>query len=86
MKKLWINYLHPCPRGEYNDSNDMQYLQTTKIIRTGNSLCIVLPKNILTGAGLARGDQVAFGIAGPNTLAIYRLTREQVEGLLGNKK
>lgn len=58
----------------YNDSNDMVYLQTTKIIRTGNSLCAVLPKNILQAANLSRGDQVAFGITNENIITIHKLT------------
>lgn len=46
----------------------------SKIIRTGNSLCIVIPKNILHALRLERGDQVVFGIADGDVLMIKKVT------------
>lgn len=66
---------------EYNDSNDMEYIRTTKIIKTGNSLCVVLPKNILTALKLERGDQVSFWVYDLDTVVIRRVTQTDLQNL-----
>ena len=63
----------------YNDYNDMEYIRTTKIIKTGTSLCIVIPKNILDALKMERGDQVVFGILPDNTLAIRKVSTEELK-------
>ncbi len=57
----------------------MEYIRTTKIIKTGTSLCIVIPKEILRALHLERGDQVAFGIYNSDTLAIKKITQEDLK-------
>lgn len=52
----------------------MEKLIITSIIKTGNSLCVVLPKNILHALKLERGDQVVFGIYDENSLVIRKLS------------
>ncbi len=59
---------------EYNDYNDMEYIRTTKIIKTGTSLCVVIPKEILRAVCFERGDQVAFGIYNMDTIAIRKIS------------
>lgn len=56
----------------------MQYLRTTKVIKTGTSLCVVIPKEILKAINLERGDQVSFGFLDANTIAIHRITRQEI--------
>lgn len=63
---------------EYNDSNDMETIRITKIIRTGNGLCVVIPKNILQALHMERGDQVCFGIIDDYTLAIRKITSKDL--------
>lgn len=51
----------------------MEYIQTSKLIKTGNSLCIVIPKNILKALQMERGDQVVFGILPDGSLMIKKV-------------
>ena len=76
--KVWITYIYMGGVYLYNDYNDMQYLQTTKIIRTGTSLCVVIPKNILQALKIQRGDQIAFGILDENTIAIRKIFPQEI--------
>ena len=55
----------------------MSDLHISKIIRTGNSLCVVIPKNILHALNIQRGDQVIFGIAEGDVLMIKKITNEE---------
>jgi antitoxin component of MazEF toxin-antitoxin module len=56
----------------------MEYLRITKVIKTGTSLCVVIPKEILTALRIERGDQVAFGIHDENSLVIRKITQEEI--------
>lgn len=42
----------------YYNYTDMENLRITKIIKVGDSFGIIIPKEVLTATGLARGDQV----------------------------
>lgn len=53
----------------------MAILQTTKIIKTGTSLCVVIPKNIRHALKMERGDQVVFGIYDDQSLVIRKLSQ-----------
>lgn len=59
----------------------MEYLTITKIIKTGNSLCVVIPKKILIALKIERGDQVVFGIYDKDTLAIRKISRDDLQKL-----
>jgi len=63
----------------YNDNNDMEKVRITKVIRTGTSLCIVVPRNILQALNIERGDQVCFGIHDNNTLVIRKITNADLQ-------
>ena len=63
----------------YNDYTDMEYLQTSKIIKNGTSLAVVIPKPILKALSLERGDQVMFGIVGDGVLVIRKVTEEDIK-------
>lgn len=65
----------------YNDNNDMEQIRITKIIRTGTSLCVVIPKEILQALKIERGDQVAFGIYDFNSIIIRKITGEEFKKL-----
>jgi hypothetical protein len=77
--KLWITLLDGGWDIPHNDCNDMEYLRTTKIIKTGNSLCVVLPKTILRALTIERGDQVVFGIVDEKTIAIRKINLEELK-------
>lgn len=62
----------------YNDYTDMEYLKTSKIIKNGTSLAVVVPKNILTALRWERGDQIAFGVLDTNSIVIRKLTQEEI--------
>ncbi len=53
----------------------MEYLRTTKIIKTGTSLCVVIPKEILTALNLKRGDQVFFSVYDIDTIVVRRISQ-----------
>ena len=59
----------------------MEQIRITKVIRTGTSLCVVIPKEILQALKIQRGDQVAFGIYDFNSLIIRKITSEEITKL-----
>lgn len=65
----------------YNDNNDMEQIRITKVIRTGTSLCVVIPKEILHALNLQRGDQVCFGILDGNSLVVRKISHEEFQRL-----
>lgn len=79
MLKLWITLLLGGWVLCHNDNNDMEYIRTTKIIKTGTSLCVVIPKEILRAVCLERGDQVAFGIYDMDIIAIRKIKAEELQ-------
>lgn len=56
----------------------MEYIRTTKIIRTGTSLCVVIPKEILVALKMERGDQVVFGIYDNDTIIIKKIPDKEL--------
>lgn len=50
-----------------------------KVIRVGSSLALVIPVQILRGLKIARGDKVVFGVYDENTIAIRRITTEELQ-------
>lgn len=81
MCKLWITFLHGGAVLLYNDNNDMEQIRITKVIRTGTSLCVVIPKEILQALKIERGDQVCFGIYDNNSLVIRKISSDEVQGI-----
>lgn len=75
---MWITFLQGGRGIEYHYSNDMEKVIITKIIKTGNSLCIVIPSSILSAVGFKRGDQVVFGIIREDTIAIRKVTQQDI--------
>lgn len=59
----------------------MENLYTTKIIKTGSSLAIVIPKPILAAMMLDRGDQVIFSVIQGPTLIIRQLSETEIRRL-----
>jgi antitoxin component of MazEF toxin-antitoxin module len=57
----------------------MEYLKTSKIIKNGTSLAVVIPKPMLQALHLDRGDQVMFAIIGEGILAIKKVTAEDLQ-------
>lgn len=59
----------------------MQQIYFTKIMRTGSSDAVIIPKNILQGMKWSRGDHVVFGFGGTDQLTIRRLTDKEIKQL-----
>ena len=70
--------MHGGRGGVYTDNTDMEYIKTTKLIKNGTSLAIVIPKEILTALHLGRGDQFFVGIIDHRTIGIKKVTQEDL--------
>lgn len=66
---------------DYNDNNDMEPIRITKIIRTGTSLCVVVPKEVLRAHKLERGDQVILRPLSENAFMVSKITSEEISKL-----
>jgi antitoxin component of MazEF toxin-antitoxin module len=53
---------------------------TTKLTRIGNSTGLTLSREVLTGAGLARGDDVSVSVEG-NRVVITKADSDRAEAL-----
>ncbi len=78
MDNLWITFIDSGGVCAYDDCNDMEYIRTTKIIKTGSSLCIVVPKEFLVFLGLQRGDQVVLRVANNNAFFVQKIPQEML--------
>lgn len=56
----------------------MEKIQLTKIIKVGNSLGVIIPKNILTALNIQRDDQIAFGIYADDVICIHKVSYEDL--------
>lgn len=56
----------------------MELIQTTKIIKTGTSLCVVVPKNILKALKWERGDQIVFGIYNDDAIILRKISQSDL--------
>lgn len=73
---MWITFVDGGRGYHYNDTNDMEQIRITKVIRTGTSLCVVIPKEILQALSLQRGDQVRLNIFNNQDIIIHKITHE----------
>jgi len=60
---------------------DIQSVFITKLQRNGNSLSIVIPREILKAFRWERGDMLIFGFAGVEQLFIKRITDKELQEL-----
>lgn len=65
----------------YTNDYNMEVLTIHKIIKVGDSLGVVIPKNILDGLGWQRGDQMVFGVYDVDALCICRISQEKLKEL-----
>lgn len=59
----------------------MEPFYTTKLIKTGSSLAIVIPREILAAMMLERGDRVVFSVIAGPTLVIRQLDEVEIRRL-----
>lgn len=59
----------------------MEYIRSTKIIKTGTSLCAVIPKIILTALRWKRGDQISFYIYNEDTIVLRKIKEVELQNL-----
>jgi len=59
----------------------MENINTSKIIKVGNSLAVVIPVSILRGLKIERGDRVVFGVYNENTFAVRKVSSEELRKL-----
>ena len=52
----------------------MEQIQITKVNKIGNSLGIIIPKNILTALDIQRGDQVSFGVYADDVICLRKIS------------
>lgn len=52
----------------------MEQLHITKVIMVGNSLGVIIPKNILDAIHMQRGDQVYFTVHEDNIVSIKKIS------------
>lgn len=51
------------------------------VIKVGNSLAVVLPKNITKELGIGRGDVITFAVYGENSVVVRKLTSDEIKQL-----
>ena len=56
----------------------MENVYITKVIKTGNSLSVVIPVAYLRAYGLQRGDQVIFGSVTEKIIGIHKLSSNEL--------
>lgn len=56
----------------------MENLIITKVIKTGTSLCVVIPVKILRALKIERGDQVAFGVYADDVICMRKIQPEDI--------
>lgn len=59
----------------------MERVRITKIIKSGTSLAVVIPKSILNALNLERGDQIIFGIIDDKTIALRKISAEELKAI-----
>lgn len=59
----------------------MERLYTSKIIKTGTSLALVIPVPVLRGLGFARGDILVFGIYEAGSFSCRRIRHDEIRSL-----
>lgn len=59
----------------------MENLYITKIIKTGSSLCVVIPVEILRGMKWERGDYISFTMFEGEIVALIKLNDDTIRHL-----
>ena len=59
----------------------MENLYFTKIIKVGDSCAIIIPKGILSGVGLQRGDTILFGQFAPGQFSVGMVSDKKIQEL-----
>lgn len=59
----------------------MENVRISKVTRLGTGLAIVIPRAILRGMKIQRGDQVVIAAHDENIFAVRRLTPEELHNL-----
>lgn len=73
--------LAPYPVYAYNDNTNMEAIHITKLVKSGDSMGVIIPKNIRTAYGWERGDILVFVFASDTALTIRRLTPEEIRAI-----
>ena len=81
MYKKWITIFDPLRERVYNNCNYMETVNFTKLIRTGNSLAIIIPTAILKAHNWKRGDQLVFGFSNDQLLTVKRPADTEIREL-----
>lgn len=56
----------------------METFYTTKIVKIGSSLGLVIPRQIIAAMMLERGDQVIFSVISGPTLVVKQLSEQEI--------
>lgn len=75
---MWITFLQEGRGIEYHYNHDMEPIRITKIVRSGSSLAIVIPKEILQAVHLQRGDQIIVCPHSEGTIVLRKISNEEI--------
>jgi antitoxin component of MazEF toxin-antitoxin module len=67
------------PGCRYYNGYNMEVIRIGKIIKIGNSLAVVLPKNVAQELKFERGDLVTYAVYGENSIVIKKVTTEEIK-------
>lgn len=56
----------------------MSNLIVSKVTKTGNSLTVVIPRNICNALSIQRGDQVSFGVYSDDVICIRKISQRDL--------
>ena len=56
----------------------METIKLTRVIKTGTSLCVVIPKNILHALNIQRGDNVVLRAVSEDTIILHKISDEEI--------
>lgn len=59
----------------------MESFYTTKIVKVGSSLGLVIPREIIAAMMLDRGDRVVFSVIAGPTLVVRQLSEQEIRRL-----
>lgn len=75
---MWITFLDAGGGIYYTNSNYMVWFESTKLIRVGNSLAVVIPIHILRELLIFRGDTLVVGVSQNNIICLRKMTDEEI--------
>jgi antitoxin component of MazEF toxin-antitoxin module len=77
----WITISSRRGASPRNYDNYMETFFTTKVVKIGSSVGLVIPRDILAACMWERGDRVVFSVIAGPTLVIRQLSEQEIRRL-----